>query len=188
MRGLQNSRITGPVPRLVPDEPLPPYSYVSGRFPHPIRDPTGHSHGAERQTSPVTDDDWAEHRDYLYGIDLFNAGYYWEAHEVWEGIWHACGRGGLTGNFMKGLIKLAAAGVKARERRPTGVRRHAARAAELFRQTQKKRKQPKFLGLELRALVANAARLADQAKCPPPSDNPPPVEVLIDFALHPAAV
>ena len=31
--------------RLVSDEPLPPYSYVTGRFPHPTRDPSGHSFG-----------------------------------------------------------------------------------------------------------------------------------------------
>ncbi len=24
---------------------------------------------------------------YLYGIDLFNAQFYWEAHEVWESLW-----------------------------------------------------------------------------------------------------
>jgi len=34
------------IQRFVPDEPLPPYSYVTGRFPHPTRDPAGHSIGA----------------------------------------------------------------------------------------------------------------------------------------------
>ena len=49
------------------------------------------------------------------GVALFNAGYYWEAHEAWEGLWHAYGRRGPTADVLKALIKLAAAGVKVRE-------------------------------------------------------------------------
>ncbi len=120
--------------RLVPDQPFPPYSYVTGQFPHPIRDPQGHSFGVAAERCPKPDADrWFECRPYLYGLDLFNFGYYWEAHETWEQIWHAAGRSGPLADFIKGLIKLAAAGVKARERRPEGVRRHALRAAELLR-------------------------------------------------------
>jgi predicted metal-dependent hydrolase len=63
---------------------------------------------------------------------LFNAGYYWEAHEAWEGLWHAHGRLGPTANVLKGLIKLAAAGVKVRQGQPHGIITHARRAASLF--------------------------------------------------------
>ena len=49
---------------------------------------------------------WRECREYLRGIDLFNYGYYWEAHEVWECLWHACGRQGPTSEFLKALIRL----------------------------------------------------------------------------------
>src|SRR6476661_8020059 len=112
--------------RLVPDEPLPPYSYVTGLFPHPTRDPLGHSFGNSAPASaPVDPSNWSASRAYLVGCDLFNLGYYWEAHETWEGLWHACGRRGMTADFLKGLIKLAAAGVKAREGRRQGVARHA---------------------------------------------------------------
>ena len=31
------------VHRLLPERPFPPYAYVPGRFPHPVRDPQGHS-------------------------------------------------------------------------------------------------------------------------------------------------
>ena len=44
------------------------------------------------------------------------------------------GRTGKVADILKGLIKLAAAGVKAREGKPAGVRRHARRAEELFRE------------------------------------------------------
>lgn len=66
------------------------------------------------------------------GIDLFNHGFYWEAHETWEQLWIKFGRSGREADFLKALIKLAAAGVKARECRPVGVQRHACRARDLF--------------------------------------------------------
>ena len=75
---------------------------------------------------------WRDCPGYLWGVDLFNHGFYWEAHEAWEGVWHAHRRTGPVADFLKGLIKLAAAGVKAREGRADGVRRHAARADELL--------------------------------------------------------
>jgi uncharacterized protein len=71
-------------------------------------------------------------RQFLRGVALFNAGYYWEAHEVWEGLWHAYGRRGVLADVVKALIKVAAAGVKVREGQEHGVRTHAGRAAELF--------------------------------------------------------
>ncbi|MCH7686501.1 MAG: DUF309 domain-containing protein [Planctomycetes bacterium] len=124
------------IPRFAPDQRLPPYSYVPGRFPHPVSDPQGHSFGADPLPAELLEPNrWQTCRAYLYGVDLFNHGYYWEAHEAWEGLWHACGRTGPTGWFLKGLIKLAAAGVKAREENTRGMQRHARRAAELFQQT-----------------------------------------------------
>jgi predicted metal-dependent hydrolase len=41
------------------------------------------------------------------GIDLFNAGHYWEAHEAWEGDWMPDRKGPDSG-FYKGLIQVAA--------------------------------------------------------------------------------
>lgn len=128
--------------RLCPDRPLPPYSYVPGRLPHPNSHPEGHSYqqhelssGEVAQGSPAKASllsEWRKCREYLFGIDLFNHGFYWEAHETWEQLWIACGRSGREADFLKGLIKLAAAGVKVREGRPIGVKRHALRARELF--------------------------------------------------------
>ena len=48
---------------------------------------------------PPDPEQWHLCRPYLYGIDLFNDGYYWEAHEVWEGLWHACGLRGQPRAF-----------------------------------------------------------------------------------------
>ena len=124
----------GPVPRLVPDEPFPPYAFIPGRSPHPTSDPAGHSFGIAPVVPPrIEPERWYESRPYLYGIDLFNARYYWESHVAWESPWLACGRTGTVADFLKGLIKLAAAGVKALEGRPKGVTSHSGRAAEHWR-------------------------------------------------------
>ena len=113
--------------------PFPPYTYVPGKAPHPVREPEGHSFGQPEPLVEMFDPEhWDACQTYLFGIDLFNAGFYWEAHEQWEAVWHALGRRGHTADFLKGLIKLAAAGVKQLEGRPEGVRRHARRAQELF--------------------------------------------------------
>jgi hypothetical protein len=105
------------MPRYVPARPLPAHTHVPGQSPRP----------AESELEAST-----SQQSFLWGVDLFNAGCYWEAHEVWEGLWHAAGRTGPAADFLKGLIKLAAAGVKLREGRPAGLRRHGERARELF--------------------------------------------------------
>lgn len=146
-------------PRLVPEEPLPPYAYVSGRFPHPIRDERGHWHGRAPQSSSIDPQHPLSSRALLVACDLFNHGYYWEAHETWEGLWQGCGRHGVTADMLKALIHLAAAGVKAREGRAEGVRRHAARAAALLEEVQQARGEPHYLGLDLAQLIGEARQL-----------------------------
>jgi hypothetical protein len=177
-----------PLPRLAPDQPFPAYSYVPGRSPHPLSDPHGHSFGAKSQRpEPPDPDQWRVCRPYLYGIDLFNHGYYWEAHEVWEGLWHACGRSGQTACFLKGLIKLAAAGVKVREGMAEGVQSHARRAIELFQQTAKEmgKADARYLGLHLGDLIRFAQGIS-VAGIPRPEADTSPVERVFDFVLCPA--
>lgn len=165
--------------RLLPDEPFPPYTYVPGRAPHPVTDPRGHMYGhraeaATRATPALAPDD----RALLRGIDLFNAGYYWEAHEAWEGAWHAVGRAGAAGDWLKGLIKLAAAGVKAYEGRLEGVRRHAARGAELFARAAAG-ELPEWAAAELPALKLLAESIYERAHDAIGSIAAPPVPGLV---------
>ena len=115
------------------DESMPPYSYVpGGPWPHPMSSPDGHSFGRAASKAAAAEAQGASSPRFLRGVSLFNAGYYWEAHEVWEGLWHAYGRHGVEADVIKSLIKLAAAGVKVREGHEHGVRVHAGRAADLF--------------------------------------------------------
>ncbi|MFM8893698.1 MAG: DUF309 domain-containing protein, partial [Planctomycetia bacterium] len=130
--------------------PLPPYGYVPGHeHPHPVTDPRGHSFGHTQphtipsETLAELPEEPASRRralvallaaspEWLYAVELFNAGYYWEAHEAWEHFWHALGRTTPEARFVQGLIHLAAACVKIREGKPDGVTRHATRARELL--------------------------------------------------------
>ncbi|HEX9779417.1 MAG TPA: DUF309 domain-containing protein [Geopsychrobacteraceae bacterium] len=95
--------------------PFPAYRYLpfqSGR-PHPRNDPAGHSYGlAEDYLPSFSGDDWRSCQPYLYGIDLFNHGYWWEAHEALEQVWLAAGQDTPGGTFIQGLIQLAAAQLK----------------------------------------------------------------------------
>ena len=153
---------SGP-PRLVPERPFPAYAYLPGRHPHPTRDPEGHSFGEPPETpDPPDPDRWRGCGDYLYGIDLFNHGFYWEAHEAWEGLWVACGREGATATFLQGLINLAAAGFKARWGNVRGLRANAGTALRLFRSASKElgTQGMRHMGLDLRALAETAAVLA----------------------------
>ena len=146
-------------PRFLPDRPFPPYTYVPGRAPHPIRDPAGHMHGEEHQKPDLFVEEWWRCDEYLWGIDLFNYGYYWEAHEAWEGLWHAAGRKGPVADFLKGLIKLAAAGVKTLEGSETGRRRHLQRGLELM-QAVREASGDRMMGLDLSAIAIVLATLA----------------------------
>ena len=122
-------------PRWLPQKNFPPYAYLPGKEPHPVRDPMGHSYHVEpilvaAEASLGSD-------VFLWGLDLFNHGYYWEAHEAWESLWQVAERGSSLRMLFKGLILLSAAGVKVREGKHAAAVRHAGRAAALLRRLMK---------------------------------------------------
>jgi hypothetical protein len=154
---------TSQPPRLVPDRPFPPYAYVPGRTPHPTRDPGGHSYGAELELpEPPDPEEWRVCRAYLYGIDLFNHGFYWEAHEAWEGLWVACGRRGPTATYLQALINLAAAGFKARWGSARGIRANAKTAVKLFESvlSHRRSENSRYMGLDVQALAHYAGTIS----------------------------
>ena len=112
----------------------PRYSFVPGHWPHPTRAPDGHSYGKEpRVVEPLDLERWGQCQPYLEGIELFNAGYYWEAHEVWEDVWKVVGRQGVVGELLQGLIKLSAVGVKVRQGKGNAARSLLKQAASHLR-------------------------------------------------------
>jgi hypothetical protein len=118
-------------PRWLPQKSLPPYAYLPGKNPHPVRDPAGHSYHVE--PIPVSVEGSLGSDAFLWGLDLFNHGYYWEAHEAWEGLWRVADRDGPLRMLFKGLILLSAAGVKIREHKNAAAARHTMRAAAMLR-------------------------------------------------------
>ncbi len=179
-------RFHDPPKRYLPDQPLPAYSYVPGHHRRGVSDP---SEDFAERTDPAAGgvpdaEQWGQCEAYLRGIDLLNFGYYWEAHEAWEEAWHATGRRGRLADLLKGLIKIAAAGVKARQGSAAGVRRHGARAEQCFLAIRSQLESPPstLMGLSLSELLAIARDL--QATLAPSVIHPDP-ELRMPYTLRP---
>ena len=143
--------------RWLPEKSFPSYAYLPGRQPHPVRDPAGHSYNTEAM--PLAAKASLDSDIFLWGLDLFNHGYYWEAHDAWEGLWQVAGRGAPLRMLFKGLILLSAAGVKIREGKQAAAIRHAGRAGALLRRLMNTADH----SFE-RALGMSPAALADRAE------------------------
>ncbi len=127
-------------------EAFPAYAYRPGMAnPHPVRDAAGHAYrgpGVAAPAFPPRLDPlrWRESRAYLFGVDLYNAGYWWEAHEEWEGLWRGEEVGSALGGYLRGMIQVAAIMLRAerlgrgatREEVAPGVERLAKRVERCF--------------------------------------------------------
>lgn len=113
---------------------LPAYRHVPGYSPHPVRDAAGHSfqRPEPQEVCPLGYGQWRECGDYLYGVDLFNHEFFWEAHENWEPIWHEAGHQSAGGLFVKALIQIAAVMLLQRSDRLGGIPKLLQRAAKNF--------------------------------------------------------
>jgi predicted metal-dependent hydrolase len=152
------------VRRHLPDRAFPAYAFVPGEQPHPTRDPRGHSH--DHPPEPLS-------TAFHWGVDLYNHGYLWEAHEAWEGLWQAAESGSAEAAFVQGLIQCAAAGVKLQSGRPDAARRigeralaHLERALEGGAPTR---------GLDLQHFIARLRAWIEAG--PGPVDDRPPIEL-----------
>ncbi len=82
------------------------------------------------------------------GVELFNQGRYWEAHEAWEEAWTPDRRGPDRG-FYKGLIQVAAGCLHYRRRNRRGAVNKWRSGADYLRPY-----LPRHRGVELAPLVA----------------------------------
>ena len=110
--------------------PFPPYQYTPGRNPHPTIDSAGHSYGLAEADVDFVVSDWQNSEDYRYGIDLLNHGYYWEAHEALEGIWHHLGRKNQHAQFIQALILLAVSCLHKRRGKMSACRKVAKKGLQ----------------------------------------------------------
>jgi uncharacterized protein len=112
------------IPRYYPQRLFPSYRHIPGITPHPFYDPGGHSYGLQEEDTDVSlslPDEWHNNKEYLYGVDLYNFAYWWEAGEVWEGLWKR-----TEGNcrlFLQGLIQISVSLLKYHTRKLQGLKR-----------------------------------------------------------------
>ena len=163
-------------PRYLPARPLPSYAYVPGRGghgAHPTQDPAGHSYGVEIEAIYLSPTRWEENDDYLFGVDLYNHGYLWEAHEAWEGLWQQAGHDALQATFLQGLIQCAAAALKIAMDQPRGLERLSQ--AGTGRLAQVAASEPEFMGLDIAEFAAAFRSFA--ASQPQSADERPLLEL-----------
>lgn len=172
--------------RWLPEKSFPSYAYLPGRQPHPVRDPAGHSYNSEAM--PLAAKASLESGIFLWGLDLFNHGYYWEAHEAWEGLWQVADRGAPLRTLFKGLILLSAAGVKIREGKQAAAIRHAGRAAALLRRLMNPQDHTFERGLGMSpAVLAEQAEAAARFPATLPATALGQPQPVFDFILGPSS-
>jgi len=154
---------------------FPAYAFLPGRDPHPTRDPRGHSHGVEEGPADYLEPErWRENEDYLFGVDLYNHGYLWEAHEAWEGLWHRAKHDTAQALFLQGLIQCAAACLKVPMNQPRGLQRLAALGTEKLEQVVALY-GPEYMGLDVIGFVESVREFA--ASSPATNEERPRIEL-----------
>ena len=135
-------------PRYQPQRSLPERAFIPGRGAKPALN-------TERMPY-LAAEHWRDNAAYLWGVDLFNHGYAWEAHEAWEGLWRAAKHDDTQATFVQGLIQCAAARVKAcmgdREAAQRLLGRGLARLSRVHA-----RQGDGYMGLELARCLAEHA-------------------------------
>lgn len=156
-------------------KPFPRYAYLPGRDPHPTRDPRGHSYGQAEHAWPyLPAERWRENEEYLYGVDLYNHGYLWEAHEAWENLWHPAKHDAVQAGFLQGLIQCTAASLKIPMDQPRGL----ARLAEIGTarlEAVAPRGGARYMGLDVASFVRDFRAFA--ASAPASADERPRIEL-----------
>lgn len=159
-------------PRYAAHVPLPRYRFVPGLDPHPTRDPDGHSFGAAEPTAQyLPPEEWRRNAEYLYGVDLFNRRFYWEAHEAWESVWRASAGDVTQRQFIQGLILIAAALLQWFMGSPAGVLRQRAKA--IPRLSRALNESPDdFMGVALARWLPDVERRLERLAALPPGKLP----------------
>lgn len=111
------------------DGAFPPYAHRLGTTPHPRRDPRGHSYGRpEPERLPFDPSRARSDAEWNRAIELFDAGYHWEAHELFEARWRGTVAPPVRA-LLRGLVQLCALelAIAANSTRPARSNRLALR-------------------------------------------------------------
>src|SRR6056297_553086 len=118
--------------------PWPSYPYVPGQTPRHAEDAFDSMKGV---TSPLS-----QSVAWHAGLRFFDAGYYWEAHEVWEAVWMGAPANSPEKCLLQGMIQLANAGLKRRMGRMRAAER-LDRLADGLLSEARRRGGPDVMGL-----------------------------------------
>ncbi|MDO8494616.1 MAG: DUF309 domain-containing protein [Deltaproteobacteria bacterium] len=122
---------------------LPSYRYIPGKNCRPT--------GLKKFSNRWDEKEWKKNQAYLYGRDLFNHGYWWELHEVWEKLWLATDRKGIDAQFLQGVIQIGSAFLKKNQNRAAGSHRLFQSGIKKLEMVQKE-KSP-FAGIRLKTWI-----------------------------------
>ncbi len=149
-------------PRHLPQVNFPAYRHVPGVTPHPERNEQGHSYGLKASAAvALSPENWRKHRAYLYGVDLYHQGYFWESHEAWEGPWRESEPDSLEANLLQALIRNSAAQLKIHAGNAVGARTHSLAARWRLARIRAKGYDgagASFLGLDISDLIEQMKR------------------------------
>ena len=101
--------------------PLPELPHIPGRTARPVTSPAFDAAAA----APIytVDRMCRENETFLYGLELYAAGFFWEAHEVWEPVWMRAPGNSRERLLVQGLIQLSNACLKIVMHRPEAATR-----------------------------------------------------------------
>jgi predicted metal-dependent hydrolase len=111
---------------------------------------------SSRNLPLFTDEEVRERRHVLVeGIEQYNEGYFFEAHEIWEDLWMQCPW--PTRRFLQGLIQLAAAFVHFVRHEYPGTVRLLGHAHEKLSDF-----APRYMDVDVGSLLARTAAVRDE--------------------------
>jgi uncharacterized protein len=85
---------------------LPPYCFKKHTSPHPTQHPDGHFRERETYNCPrLAENNWRDCEGYLFALDLFSQGYFWECHEVLEDLWHSVDNDSPVHHYLQAFIQ-----------------------------------------------------------------------------------
>jgi hypothetical protein len=131
---------------------LPGRAFIPGRGPKPV--------SSEQRSPYLAAEHWRDNAAYLWGVDLYNSGFVWEAHEAWEGVWRAAKHDATQATFLQGLIQCAAACVKSSMDDAIAARRVLERGLSRLSRVYAEQGDA-YMGLALGRFLAERAAAAD---------------------------
>lgn len=146
-------------PRYCPECAFPARRYLPGRGPHPSTQP---DLCRDLPKWDGTETTLHSNLRYRLGIDLYNHGYYWEAHETWEELWRQAAQGTVAHCFLQGLIQCASAALKASMSQPAACRSLAEKGLTKLNKVLESR-ESRYLGVDVRRFASEFRAYGDLA-------------------------